>query len=303
MKRTWLADLSLLLVALVWGTTFVIVQNAIQTLPPFSFNAIRFAMAALMLLVMMLVFFRSQLTAFRVGMLLPGVFLGFMLFCGYAFQTAGLLYTTSANTGFITGLSVVLVPLFAVFLLKEQLRIPSILGAAAAAGGLYFLTLGETFAVNFGDVLVLLCAVAFALHIVYTGKFAPSYPPLLLALMQIATVAVLSSFGALLLEPRTALSTEVLLQPDVMWALLITSLFATAIAFVVQTACQRFTTPARVAIIFAMEPVFAALTAVLWAGEQLGPKALFGCLLIFGGMLLSELQPNVRALSTKSKSR
>ncbi|MFD2610998.1 DMT family transporter [Paenibacillus gansuensis] len=292
MKRTWFADLSLLLVACVWGTTFVIVQNAIRSLPPLSFNAVRFAAAAAMLLAIMLIFYRDQLKQFRFRLLAPGAVLGLLLFCGYALQTAGLLYTTSAKTGFITGLSVVLVPLLGASLMRYKLQWPALAGALAAACGLYLLTLGQAFTVNTGDVLVLLCAVAFALHIVFTGKFAPSYPPLLLTLLQIGTVAVLCGFGAIFFEGTAALRSGVLLQPDVMWALLITSLFATALAFVIQTVCQRFTTPARVAIIFAMEPVFAALTAVIWAGEQLGPKALAGCLLIFGGMVLSELQPS-----------
>jgi len=119
MKRSILADLSLLTVAFVWGTTFVLVQNAIATLPPHTFNAIRFFMAAVLLFLFMLLFFRDQLKAISVKMVLSGVILGIWLFGGYAFQTIGLLYTTSSKAGFITGLSVVLIPVFGFFILAK----------------------------------------------------------------------------------------------------------------------------------------------------------------------------------------
>lgn len=302
MKKTFLADFSLLLVALVWGTTFVLVQNAIASLPPHTFNAIRFFMASVLLLVLLLLFYREQLTSLTKNMVISGVTLGIWLFCGYAFQTVGLLYTTSSKAGFITGLSVVLVPVFALLILKQKLKWPSVLGVVVAVIGLYLLTLGDSLTLNKGDVLVFLCAISFAFQIIMTGKYAPHYPPMALALIQIFTVSILSSIAALIFEDwQYSISVSNLLQSHVISALLITAGPATAFAFLAQTICQRFTTPTRVALIFAMEPVFAAIAAFIWTEEILGFKALSGCLLIFVGMILSELNPDQLRIREKKK--
>lgn len=302
MKKTFLADLSLLLVAFVWGTTFVLVQNAIASLPPHTFNAIRFLMASILLLLFLLLFYREQLKAITKKMIVSGITLGIWLFCGYAFQTVGLLYTTSSKAGFITGLSVVLVPVFALLVLKQKPKWPSVLGVAVAVIGLYLLTLSDSLSLNKGDVLVFLCAISFAFQIILTGKYAPNFPPMALALIQIFTVSILSTFAALISENwKSGVSVSNLLQSHVIWALLITAGPATAFAFLAQTICQRFTTPTRVALIFAMEPVFAALAAFVWSEEILGYKALTGCLLIFMGMILSELHPDQLRVRQKKK--
>lgn len=292
MKKNIFADLSLLLVAFVWGTTFVIVQHAISTLPPHAFNATRFFLASGLLFLLLLLFFREQLRALSKKMIASGIILGVWLFGGYAFQTVGLLYTTSSKAGFITGLSIVLVPLFSLLLLKQRPKWPAVIGVLVATVGLYLLTLGDSLSLNNGDVLVFFCAICFALQIIFTGKYAPAYPAMALALIQIFTVSVLSAAASLVFENGQAyLSAGILLQNHVLWALFITAGPATALAFLAQTICQRFTTPTRVALIFSMEPVFAALAAFIWTEEVLGIKALSGCLLIFIGMILSELQP------------
>lgn len=292
MKKSTLADLSLLAVALVWGITFVLVQNAISFLPPHTFNAIRFFIASVFLFLLILMFFRKQLQEVSLKMVKAGVILGIWLFCGYAFQTVGLLYTTSSKAGFITGLSVVLVPLFALILLKERLKWPAIVGVAAATIGLYLLTLGDTLGINRGDLLIFLCAISFGLQIIFTGKYAPNYPSMALSLIQIATVSVLSAISAFFLEDwHKGLQADTLLHPAVIWALLITAIPATALAFLAQTICQKFTSSTHVALIFSMEPVFAALAAILLTNEVLGFKALSGCILIFIGMILSEIKP------------
>ncbi|RXT14679.1 DMT family transporter [Ammoniphilus sp. CFH 90114] len=302
MKKSLLADLSLLLVAFVWGTTFVIVQNAISTLPPHAFNAIRFLLASGLLFLFILLFYREQLRAFSKKMIGSGIVLGIWLFGGYAFQTVGLLYTTSSKAGFITGLSIVLVPLFSLMLLKQRPKWPAIIGVLVATIGLYLLTLSDSLNMNNGDFLVFLCAICFAMQIIFTGKYAPSYPALPLALIQIFTVSVLSAGASFLFENgQTYLNKDILTQNHVLWALLITAGPATALAFLTQTICQRFTTPTRVALIFAMEPVFAALAAFIWTDEVLGFKALSGCLLIFIGMILSELQPEQLLNNMKKK--
>jgi drug/metabolite transporter (DMT)-like permease len=290
MKASTFADLSLLFVALIWGATFVVVQNAISFLEPLAFNAVRFSIAAILLGLWLVIFERHQLQKVDKKLLLSGIMLGFWLFIGYAFQTLGLLYTTSSKAGFITGLSVILVPLLMIGILKQRPGMNSIAGVSAATIGLYLLTMSDVSGLNIGDAFVLICAAGFALHIVFTGKFSNSYPTLLLTAVQILTVAALSAVSSVLFEDwQRVFQPEVIFSADVMVALLVTSILATALAFFIQTNFQKHTTATRVALIFAMEPVFAAITAYFWADERLTYSALAGCALIFAGMIFAEL--------------
>ena len=302
-KKPWFADFNLLLVAFVWGTTFVIVQKAIAFLEPYSFNTVRFFIAAILLLFIIYFFKRSSFKEFKnKNLLKSGTILGFWLFLGYGFQTVGLLYTTSSKAGFITGLSVVLVPLFSYVLLKQKLNWQTGFSSLLAVAGLYLLTIHNSFSLNIGDGYVLLCAVSFALHIVFTGKFAKSFDALCLTILQLFTVSFLSFITAFFTEQwQEIFAANMLLKSEVITALLITSLFATALAFLAQTYFQSFTTPARVALIFAMEPVFAAITAFIVLNERLGSKALIGCILILFGMILSELKYSDFTFKKKTK--
>lgn len=289
-KKTLFADFSLLLVALIWGATFVIVQNAIEFLPPITFNGIRFFIAAALLGGWLLLFERKQLKQFDRKLLFSGIIIGIWLFIGYATQTIGLLYTSSSKAGFITGLSVVLVPLFSFVLLKLRPTKNAIIGVLVATVGLYLLTMTDVTLLNKGDALVFICAIGFALQIVFTGKYSSKFPSLFLTVIQISTVAVLSILYSFFFEEwDLAFQSSILLRTDVLIALIVTSVFATALAFFAQTNFQRFTTPTRVALIFAMEPVFAAITGFIWASDRLSTSAIFGCLLILAGMIFAEL--------------
>lgn len=293
MNRSRIADLSLLIVAMMWGCTFLIVQHAVRVLPPLAFNGIRFLGAAVLLALIITFFYRSQWRDISGKMLLHSCLLGLFLFLGYAFQTVGLLYTTTSNAGFITGLSVVFVPFLALLLLKSPISRYTWISALLAAAGLYLLAFaGTALTLNKGDFLIFLCAVAFALHVAYTGVFAPRYSALPLAAMQMAVVGLLSLLSSLLFEnvgPLTQVADR-LLKPEVIWALLVSIGPTSAFAFWIQTVCQKYTNPSRVAVIFAMEPVFAALTGVTFGGEVLGAAAGLGCICIFVGMILAELK-------------
>jgi drug/metabolite transporter (DMT)-like permease len=292
MKRIWLADGSLLFVAFIWGATFVIVQQAIAYLPPLSFNGIRFLLATLALTGWLLVFNRRQLHMLTKKTWLHGALMGLCLFGGYAFQTVGLLYITSSKAGFITGLSVVLVPLFSFLLFKQKLKVNGMTGIAIATAGLYLLTLGDKLTIGKGDFLILLCAVSFALHILVTGLYSQHHPTLLLTIVQLFTVTILCTIFSFFLEDwHSALQPAMLFKQHIIIALLITSLLATALAFLVQTSVQQYTTATRVALIFAMEPVFAALAGFFWANERLTALGMIGCLCIFAGMIITELPP------------
>ncbi|OAB46130.1 DMT family transporter [Paenibacillus glacialis] len=302
MHRAHLANFSLLLVAMMWGSTFLIVQNAVRVLPPLAFNGLRFLGAAALLALIISVFYRSQWKELSWKILKHASLLGIFLFMGYAFQTVGLLYTTTSNAGFITGLSVIFVPFLSLILLKYPISRYTWLSALLAAIGLYLLTFtGSSFSLNKGDLLIFLCAIAFALHVTYTAIFAPTYPALLLCTLQMFIVGLLSTFSSLLFEDLGPIHQVIdqLVQPEVLFALLISIGPTSALAFWIQTVCQKFTSPARVAIIFATEPVFAAITGVFFGGEVLGTLAGLGCICILTGMIIAELKSTPSTLVPK----
>ncbi len=303
-QRQLAADAALLLVTLIWGATFVMVKDAVNAFPVFSFLAVRFTLAAAVLFPLT-AWRRRQLAAANPAgpfagraltwprlkrLALPSLLIGAALFAGYAFQTTGLALTTPAKTGFITGLSVVIVPLAAALLMRHSPGRNAWRGVALATAGLALLSLSADLRIEPGDLLVLGCAFSFATHILLTGHFAPRHDPLLLTLGQVLTVALLSAAAALLFDvPASDLpALAARLDATVLSAAAFTGLLATAAAFGIQTVAQRFTTPTHTALIFAAEPVFAGLFSFLLIGELLGPRQLIGCGLILAGMVVAE---------------
>lgn len=306
-SRQLSADFALLLVTLIWGATFVMVKNAVSAFPVFSFMAIRFMLAAAALLPLT-IWRRRQLAAAdpagpfagrrllssgRVRrIVLPSLLIGGALFAGYGFQTAGLTLTTPAKAGFITGLSVVIVPLAAALFLRQAPGRNAWVGVILATAGLGLISLTAELRIATGDLLVLGCAFSFAAHILLTGHFAPRHDPLTLTLGQIVTVAILSIASALLFDAPTAGLPALIDRLDgrILGAAAFTGLLATAAAFGIQTIAQRFTTATHTALIFAAEPVFAGLFSFLLIGEVLGPRQVLGCGLILGGMMIAEVR-------------
>ncbi len=278
--RTWAVVASLVAVTAVWGSTFVVVKDAITTLPVLDFLTWRFALATVaMLLLRPRAVLRLSSDARRYGVLL-GVALG----AGYVLQTFGLETAGAGVSGFITGMFVVFTPLTAYVLLRKPPGAASWLAVGIATLGLGLLSL-HGFEIGRGELLTLGCALAFALHIVGLGEWSAGRDAYGLAVVQLAVVAV----GCLLVTaptgvvvPRTA---------SVWWALGVTAVLATAVAFVVQTWAQAHLQPTRAAVIMTMEPVFAGLVAVSYGEERFGVRELVGSALILGAMLLVELGP------------
>ncbi|HET7628933.1 MAG TPA: DMT family transporter [Bacillales bacterium] len=289
MRNVYISDCLLLLVAFMWGATFVVVQQAVAIMAPFAFNGVRFAVAALFLFVWIVCFYPHLLAELNRTLLFNGMMLGFWLFAGYALQTFGLLYTTSSKSAFLTGLSVALVPIFTWLLFKQKIQWPAAFGIALATVGLFFMTSFGTGALNLGDVLSFFCAIGFAVHIILTGRYTSRHSALLLTLMQIATVAVLNCLFAVGFGSGSLAELPVqLVDPKVWGAIVFTAVGATAVAYLAQTSLQKYTPPSHVALIFTMEPVFAALTAYIGTGEPLTGRTMIGGLLIFLGMILVE---------------
>jgi len=289
---SWQADLALLGVALIWGATFVMVKEAVAHFPVFGFLTLRFSLGMLSLVPLLCTPHPSTgagVPMLRRAELWAGMLVGLTLMAGYGLQTAGLRHTTAAKTGFITGLSVVFVPLLDAMLWGRRPALAVRVGVVLAALGLALLTLSAELTVAWGDLLVLGCALAFALHILGLSAFAPRIQPRLLIATQIATVALVSALISRVTEwPWPSLSSEVL------WVALFTGVLATSLAYGVQTVAQRFTSATHTALIFAMEPVFAALFACVLAGERLALRRWAGCGLILAAMLIVELGPSAR---------
>jgi drug/metabolite transporter (DMT)-like permease len=261
--------LLLVLVTAVWGSTFVLVKDAISQYPTLPFLAIRFALAALVMIVVV-----RRLPSRRV--LAVGAPIGVALAAGYLLQTVGLQTTSPGNAGLLTGLFVVFTPLLE-GLLGNHVPLRTVGAALLALLGTALLT-GSGFALpHLGDLLVIGCALAFAVHIVLLGRWAPGLPAAPLAMVQMLTSAVLFSGASV---------TSFTPPPQSVWfAIAVTGVLASAVAFLIQTWAQAHLTASRTALILATEPAWALLAAVLLAGQRFGSLQAMGAGLVLIAIL------------------
>lgn len=277
------ADLSLLLVTAIWGTTFVLVKQVTEVLPPLTFIALRFSLGFLALAAL----FSGRLRRARRREWGAGLLIGLLLWGGFVSQTYGLQSTAASTGAFITGLSTVLVPFAALALLRHRPGTGPLLGVGLATTGLLLLTVKDDLTFGQGDLLVLVCAFCFALHITVVGKYAPRLDAVALAVIQVGVVAAATWPLALFWEQPTFAA------PLGVWAnVAFLGLAATGLVFFIQTLAQRLTSPTHTAVIFTMEPVFAGLFAYLWLGEMIAGRGLLGAALILAGMFVAELWPS-----------
>ena len=220
-------------------------------------------------------------------MLAAGAMIGVFLFAGYLLQTVGLQSTTPPKSAFLTGLATVMVPLLAALVYKIKPRISEVAGVLAATLGMGLMTLeGPIGSIGRGDLLTFGGAIAFSAHIVATGHFAEQIGYEVLSVTQVGAAALSALSLVWWVEtPR------IQWQPLVVWAILITGLLCTALAFTIQAWAQHYTTSTRTALIYALEPVVAWITSFCIAGEGLSGQAAAGAALILSGVLLVEMKP------------
>ncbi|MEI6825788.1 MAG: DMT family transporter [Desulfuromonadales bacterium] len=272
------AAILLLTTTFFWGVTFTVVKQAIESVDVFVFLAQRFILA--FLLILPLGFYKGR--NFNGAVVFKGMLMGGFLFGAYAFQTMALMYTSASNTGFLTGLNVVIVPILAALVLKQRVSSAVRLAVVLSVTGLLLLCGNGSMALNRGDLLAALCAVCVSVHLICTGEFVQRSDFYWLTVVQLGMVALLSYAGALVRGK------EVLIwYPHLLVPLLICSIIATVFAFLVQTSMQRYISHANTALIFCTEPVFAALYAWLVLNERLGVYGYAGALCILGGMMIS----------------
>ena len=293
------ADVALLALALMWGTSHVITKNVLTAHTPFFYTSLRFGIAALLFaLVFAKPLWRSSGQAVRQGLLL-----GACSFAGISLYTAGLVFTQASKAGFITGLYLVFTPLLAWLFFRLRPTRDNVVGLLIAITGFGLLSYPQTGATfNWGDGLILCAAIAWGAHIAATSAFARQSEVHLLAAWQVIVVAVLAFFAHLLLSefavtdpsgPLTALLALEARPNHLTMATMVQigymALLVTFVAALVQTWAQGKVAPAHAALFYALEPVMAALFATLILGEKLSVRSALGALLIVAGVTLSRL--------------
>ena len=278
-----LASAAMLLVTVVWGWTFVVVQNAVGRMPVMDFLSWRFLVAALLMLAIR----PSCLKGLTWPELWRGALLGAILGMGYITQTYGLVYASASVSGFITGMFVVFTPLIGWLFLRKKINAQTWIAVVLATVGLGLLGL-HGWKLGTGELLTLGCALFYALHILGLGEWSSKYPLYRFALLQVLTVAVIALLAA---APG-----GIALPPDsgVWMAVGVTAVLATAGAFFVQTWVQSLVSPARISIVMTMEPVFAGVFGVLLAGNELTARIVFGMVCVLAAMIIVQLRPFAR---------
>jgi drug/metabolite transporter (DMT)-like permease len=283
------ADLLMLLTAMIWGSAFVAQRLGMDAIGPFLYTGLRFALATVVVLPLVILLGRRGADKapepINRGLLFGGLIMGLALSLGINLQQVGLLFTSVTNSGFITGLYVIVVPLLGLFL-GHKTGLGTWLGAGLAVAGMFLLSVGEGFHVASGDWLQLAGACVWGVHVLLVSFFASRHDPLRLALLQFATCAVISLMLALILEE---IKLEAILAAGP--AILYGGLFGVAVGFTLQVVAQKHAIASHAAIILSLEAVFAAIAGALFLGEALALKGYFGCALMFTGMLIAQLWP------------
>ena len=285
-NRSLIADLGLLYTSIIWGTTFFVVKDLVKYIDPVVLCAYRFLLAALFLYPLLL--FKSKKIFAN---LKEGITLGFLLWIIYVSQTIGLVFTSASNAAFITGLFLVFIPLFLLLIFKKRPSLTQLFVIFISISGLWMLT-GGISEINRGDLITILTAIAYALHVLYADKFAKNeIDPYVLCFQQFLFVSIFSFMTALIFNLPLSLNNAVL--SHVTKIILFLTIFPTVSAFLIQLFAQKITHPIKVSLIFALEPVFGAIFAWTLGGEEFLFRQAIGGFLIFISLIILGLKLDI----------
>jgi drug/metabolite transporter (DMT)-like permease len=272
-------DLLLIFVTMIWGGTFLVVKYTVRLSGPFTYLALVYGVGTLTLALI----FQQRLRRITRTELLNGLVIGMFLFTGYALQTIGLQFTTVSKAGFITGLNVPLIPVFAFFFLRQRPAFTAIIGIVLSFLGLILISLNNQFSVSLGpgELLILGGAVAFAMHVISISRFAPRVDAINLAITQMALTSLLS-----FLVVPFAHETFIALPPVVWIIVLCMGIGDAALGVLAMNWVQQFISSTRASLIYALEPMWAAFFGYMLAGDRLSIVAWIGCACIFLGMIV-----------------
>ncbi|MCU0343356.1 MAG: DMT family transporter [Ignavibacterium sp.] len=293
--KKYIGEIALLFNTLIWGGTFALIKNAFTDISPLLFLGLRFTIAALIFLP----FVFASLKKTNKQTILAGSVLGFFYFTGFAAQTLGLNLTTATKSGFITGTFVVFIPILQLLIEKRKPKWFNIVSVFLVLLGLIMLSskgenaiafieqLGSDF--NLGDLLTLLCAILFAFQVVYVDVFTKKYEYLPMVFVQLFITGIGGFILSYIFSIASLEITKFAFNTTVVSALLYTAIFASIIATIIQLKYQKTVTPTKAGIIFSIEPIFAAVFAYFLLSEKISNFGLIGCVLIFLGLIVSEL--------------
>ncbi|WP_027634686.1 DMT family transporter [Clostridium hydrogeniformans] len=274
------ANLMLLMITVFWGASYILTKIGLETLETFNLISLRFIIAFLVGAAV----FRKDILNTDIKTLRYSLVLSLVLFGVFISMTLGLKYTSVSSAGFLISLSVVLVPIISFIFLKERLRKKVIISIIFALIGITLLTLNENLSINRGDILCIVCAILFAVHIVLTGEFVKKVNSVTLSVLQLGLVGIFSSIFSLFTEsfklPNTPLSWIVVLG---------LSILCTALGYIVQGAAQKYISPTHTGLILSLEPVFSALFAYIFLGEFLTLKGYIGAIILLLSVLIAAL--------------
>lgn len=278
-SRNMLADVSLLFVALIWGSGFIATKHGLDSISPLYLNAFRFSLA----FILMLIFFRKKVSEVNKESLIGGIVIGIFLFAGFAFQTVALQYTTAGKQAFLTGTNVVMVPFLYWIISKKRPDSYSFIATFLSFIGIGLLTLNNGLSIQIGDSLTIVCAFFFACHIVSIGYYTKKNDPILLTILQFGVAAILSFTTAIFFEEiPTGITTKGV------YSVVYLGVFSTLIAFLVQNIAQKYTSSTHAAIMLSLESVFGSLLSVILLNEIFTESMIVGCVIIFIAIITAE---------------
>ena len=291
-KKSLYADISLLMVAVIWGSGFVVTENTLEYITPYYLLSYRFMISFLL---MGFVFFK-RFKKVNFSDLKAGLIIGIFLFGGFATQTVGLKYTTAGKQAFITATNVVMVPFIYWGISKKKPDIYDVIAAFFCSIGIGILSFESNLTIGYGEFLTFICAIFFALHISSIGYFSKKHDPIVLTIVQFFIAGVFSIVFAILFEPKVSGVSRGAIFP-----ILYLSLFSTLIAFLVQNMAQKYTSSTHAAIILSLEAVFGSLLSLIFLKEPFTIKLLIGCFTILISIITTETKWNFLKKSDEKK--
>jgi drug/metabolite transporter (DMT)-like permease len=283
--KKYKGELLMLITAIMWGSGFVGMAMGLEHWTVLQLMALRFTLATVLLALI----FHKKLKLISKSVFWKGSILGAILFIAFTLQTMGLEYTTPSKNAFLTAINVIVVPIIAYLIYKRRFDRFEITAALIAIIGIGFLSLQDSFTINVGDMLSILCAIAFAFDIFYTNVFVKKEDALALTIVQFFAASILSWIGvAALGEVPTSASTEGILT------VVYLAVFCTLVAYVCQNIGMQYADPTKSALILSTESIFGTLCSVLILNEILTGRMIFGCFLIFLAIIIAEVKPSFK---------
>jgi drug/metabolite transporter (DMT)-like permease len=284
------SEFILLFCAIVWGVSFPTVKLSLIYMSPNAFIFLRFFVT----LAVFYIFYREKISRFGKKEVTHGIILGIYLFIGFISQTVGLLYTSASNSAFITGTNLILIPFVQLIVIKVKPKIENIIGVIIVMTGIYILSDLQKTSINWGDIVTMFCAVAFAFHIVYLHKYSKESPALPLIYGQYLSMTVLSFISMIIFEVLIFGNIKFVYSNVLLFSVIFNGVFSTFIAFILAIKFQKYTTPIRAGLIYNMEQVFAVIFSFIIISEVLTLNQVIGSLIILAGLLVSEFYSVVK---------